>query len=781
MYLIELNRWNITQGLPTKPYTNADYLMADQNIQGINNALQFAFANGYTHVVLPKGNYALCYPREIKMISNLTFDLNGSTLKVIYDSDSKSPFDTRTTADYYNFKGNSIAFDNVTNAHLVGGNIIGCRDDRSFSNVTQERKMEHTYGVVFQKSTRFCSIKNCIVRDYMGDNITFSSSAVRELVEFNLNLTANSIDYITGQLIPSTTTLASGYITIPTDIPFTSFLIAGAGYTRLTALNTKEVDVFFYRADNSFIGVLKKRKIYSDITIPIGAAKMRMIFFNETNPLKNLQISLKFGLIPHHNIVEHNEIFNGHRGGISLGGSYNIVQHNVIRDNGKGSNSFLDGKPIFSDPTRYGINQEDSYGDNCVIRNNLIYGSNHGILAGCYSIQIENNHIYNIDSIGINLYSLLYANVKGNVIYNCTTSIGLMSSNFGNAYVNIAENSINGGNLSFNSNNSYQINVTDNNFVDVPSIHMGSSTINNAFKNNRIKYSSVVGTPSLTAYKMENCIFDSTTLRDFTLKVYEQMGCTFNNLKISIQTLNGTTKRERVSIESALYTNSILINLLFGTKDRTVSISKSKFIDTVIKVGNINTAGYQALTTLEDCQLVANSINYLLATDSNQPSAMIKLYRCKIEIYNTAFSYLIQHDKTIILDVFTQFLKECDIQYSGTSPLNLIYYNNSKPMISFISTDNRFTNINLPAEEAGVFIGYDVEDTYKAFNVTLQPNGTSYSATILHNLNTLEPFVLCLNNASEIVQLGITIINPNSILIKSSSSTTLAVVTVKRV
>jgi hypothetical protein len=54
--------------------------------------------------------------------------------------------------------------------------------------------MEHTYGVVFQRSTKYSSVKHCIVRDYMGDNVTFSSSAVRELAEFNLNLTVNSLD-----------------------------------------------------------------------------------------------------------------------------------------------------------------------------------------------------------------------------------------------------------------------------------------------------------------------------------------------------------------------------------------------------------------------------------------------------------------------------------------------------------------------------------------------------------------------------------------------------------
>ena len=151
MYLIELDRWNIKQGLPVKPYTAADYVTADANIQGINNAIQYAYSNGHTSIVLPRGQYALCYPREIKMVSNMTFDLNGSTLKVIYDSDRKSPFDTRTTTDYYNFKGNSIVFENVTNAHLIGGTIIGCRDDRSFSNVTAEEEWNILMVLYFKK------------------------------------------------------------------------------------------------------------------------------------------------------------------------------------------------------------------------------------------------------------------------------------------------------------------------------------------------------------------------------------------------------------------------------------------------------------------------------------------------------------------------------------------------------------------------------------------------------------------------------------------------------
>ncbi|PFZ46267.1 hypothetical protein COL56_27630, partial [Bacillus pseudomycoides] len=86
IYSIDLDKWGIKKGLPNKPYVDTDYIQADKNIQGINAALQYASENDYSEARLPKGEYALCYPREIRMVSNLNLNLNGSTLKVIYDS-----------------------------------------------------------------------------------------------------------------------------------------------------------------------------------------------------------------------------------------------------------------------------------------------------------------------------------------------------------------------------------------------------------------------------------------------------------------------------------------------------------------------------------------------------------------------------------------------------------------------------------------------------------------------------------------------------------------------
>lgn len=705
VYVIELERWGITEGLPTKPYTNNDYFMADANIQGINNALSYAYDNGYTRVVLPRGQYAICYPRTIQMRSHITFHLNQSTLKVIYDSDNKSPFDTRTGTDYFNFIGTSITFTNVTNAHLIGGTLIGCRDDRSFSN-SNERRQEHTYGILLSRGTNHSSVKHCIVRDYMGDGISMDSRSPSELAEFNLNLTLNSIDNSTGQLTSSSNSLTSGFITLR-DYPV--FSVAGFGYNRTTNIITKEVDVFFYREDNTYL--LKRqmhRKIYTPITIPVGAKKVRFVFRQETNPLKNMSITLKFGNPPHHNIIEHNEVFANHRGGITLGGSYNVIQHNVIRDNGFHQ---LDDKPLFNDPTRYGINQEDSYGDNCVIRHNLIYNTNHAILAGCYSVYIENNHIYNVTGIGINLYSLSFATVKGNYLYSCGSSaLGLMTANLPGAHVHISDNSVQNTPVNI-SGSGYTVFVRGNTFVDVPMLNMPASRLTDVFKDNILMYTRhYSGTePTMRIDKIEECQFESNSnsIRSVRLITNSILGSAFDNIRLKLDTRNNTTITGRVTIHNCSFSNSRIDNHVSLTKEREVNVTDSIFLNSRLFVGNINTPYENPLLTVKNSSFLINNITTLINNDINNENGygIIKISDCDIEIVNSNFNPLITNSFT--WRTFEFHMKNCNVKYTGTDPLNLVYYSRLISMRKFISANNRFVNINLPAADEGVFVGYD--------------------------------------------------------------------------
>ncbi|GBG07634.1 hypothetical protein PAT3040_02190 [Paenibacillus agaridevorans] len=701
-------------GLPAKPYTDANYLQADKNVQGFNNALQWAYENGYRMVIVPTGSYAICYPRTIMVTqSNMTFDFGGSTLKVIYDSTRKSPFDTRTgVTDFYNFPGRdssgndgvSIKLQSVTDSHIRNLILIGDKADRSFTN-SAEAAIEWTYGIQIVRGSSYCSVRNCTISSYMGDGISLDSTGFFDYAEFALGLTVNDINRATGAVIPATgKTLVSQLLTIPTT-GYSSFLVAGAGYSRQTAITNKEVDVAYYAADNTYLGYYSNKKIYTPISIPPEARKFRFLFNNETNTAKNMQMTLKFGLTPHHNTIEYNEVYNLHRGGITLGGNYNIVQHNSIHD----GTGVLDRKPIFPDPTRYGINQEDSYGDNCVVRNNLFYNLFHGALIGCWTIEIHNNHFYNLSSIGINLYSLHMANVRENYLYRCQTGIGLMDAHLPHAHVNIEDNTIAYASNAGLGGTGYDVYFYGNTLIDTNSFAMADDDTIICRGNHFVWTDQFSGIPTVTANRVEQCSFEGwNAQREFTLKAYEASDSVFTNLNVRIETRNGAKTAENVLFRSSAFTRCILNNHQLSTRQRQVQINGSKLTDTVVKLGNINTPEESPLTTLNECDLYANTITYMFQGEFNTGVGRIEVNRCRIIIANSTFAYLLTNVFNVASTIIFS-IKRSTLTYTGTGRLNLQYYNptNKRAVRLFATSRNILRNINPPAPEAGIVIEYD--------------------------------------------------------------------------
>lgn len=716
-YMIENARWGITTGIPAKPYVTADYIRANANVQGLNNAIQWAADNGYSYIILPKGTYPICYPRTIMITqSNITVDFNSSTLKVIYDSDRQSPFDTRTgITDFYNFPGKfsntndgvSIKLQGATNSHINNLVLIGCKEDRSF-NVAAEAAIEWTYGIQVIRGTSKSSVRNCKVSSYMGDGISFDSTSFYEYAEFGLGLTVNDIDRKTGTLIPAAgKTLVTQMLNIPTT-EYDSFLIGGAGFTRQTAINTKEVDVFYYAADNTYLGRYEYKKIYTPISIPPGAKKFRFLFNNETNTTKNMQIILKFGLTPHHNIVEYCEVYNIHRGGITLGGNYNVVQNCILHD----GTGVMDRKPGFTDPTRYGINQEDSYGDNCIIRNNLFYNLYHGILAGCYTIEIHNNHFYNLSGIGINLYSLHVANIKENYLYRCQTGIGLMSAHLQNAHVNIENNTIAFTNSVGLGGNGYDVYFQRNTIIDAGVFFMPNDD-KFICRNNHFRWTDTyTGIPAITANRVENCTFEGLSVqREIYLRAYEIVNTVMTNINLRMETRNQKTAVEKITFTDCRFRKCLLNNHIFSTKQRTAIFIQCKLSDSVVKIGSINTPGESPITKLSDCELFVTANTYLFQTEFNSGYGWLEVDHSRIEISNSSFLYLLTNAFSVA-GTNSIFLKDTEIIYTGAGRLTLAYYNttNKKAVKLVSSARTVFTNINPPVEEAGIYIDYDPKE-----------------------------------------------------------------------
>ena len=70
-YMIDLDNFNI----------NNEGMDAINTTDGINNALTFAKNNGYTTVIMPKGEYLISKDSQIELSGGITLDLNGSILR----------------------------------------------------------------------------------------------------------------------------------------------------------------------------------------------------------------------------------------------------------------------------------------------------------------------------------------------------------------------------------------------------------------------------------------------------------------------------------------------------------------------------------------------------------------------------------------------------------------------------------------------------------------------------------------------------------------------------
>ncbi|WP_459503092.1 right-handed parallel beta-helix repeat-containing protein [Bacillus sp. C1] len=693
-YLIDLEKWGIKKGLPNKPYVDADYIQADKNIQGINNALQYAYENGYTTVVLPRGDYALCYPREILMREGVDLNLNRSKLKVIFDSNKKSPLDTRTGTDYYNFVGITFVFEKVENATIRNGEIVGCREDRSFFDV-KEVAVEHSYGVVFRKGARFNILEHCKVRDYMGDNISFLSTAYTNYVEFDEGNTIESLDYKTGQPIavttPKTTITKMLPIQFDAQKQIDSMYIAGSGYTRLTGLVNKFFDIFFYDKDNKFIGVHKRRRIYSNISIPKGANKYRLQFLDETI-VRQHSITVWFGHIPSHNVIQKCDITNGHRGGITFGGSHNIIENNVIHGNGKGLAYFLDGKPLFNDPTRYAINMEDSYGSKCVIRNNDIYDSFHGILVGCYDVDIYNNHIHDTDFTAVNLYAMSTAKIRDNYFYNNLNNLSLMDPQLYSPYVLVEGNTFVGGKFNLNQSSPYRVEIRHNHFENMGSIFLPEGF---TMSDCHITYTETVSGAWLLINKLKNCTFkahSTSAQRELIIKTFQVDNCSFENFKVRFEPQNNKVLSEFIIVDSD-FVNCEVRNHIFNGCPLNAKIKNSKLTDTVIQVGITNVENQTPYTILEDCTVSVEKKNNLFSSETNRQYTTFKAVNCKVTINNPTFNTVLASGSVNSANELV--LENSEFIYTGSTPLNLKAYTNKKHIRNFVDSDNIFININL--------------------------------------------------------------------------------------
>lgn len=424
---IDLDKYGIVEGdLSHKaPYSDEEYEIAYNNMDGFKTALNDLSSQGYHQIYLPKGTYIMCYRNPgvlwthdsgwgIMIPSNVEFNLNGSTIKVIFDSDNKNPYDT-TSNKPSDLGGNLFIFSKSYYSTLKNGIILGDRYERSFNDST-EKSRDYTYGIHITNGSSHCKIEDIDISGFMGDainsNQNHNTDFGNSIVYTNVTFTNSSLSTKDGSIESKP---ASNYVFTSDYIDLSSIVSTGCraitlrtnlGYTYVFDADVS-FKVFLYDENQTFI---KFDEYDQTDNIPLTSnTKYCKISLVDYDKVGESTISPVFQLSPTSPEFLHItncKIYNNHRGGISNLPNDSIVEFCEIFENGTAG---TEGFPVFTDTTRYAINCEDHMIRNLVVKNNYIHDGYNGILLTCKNAVITENVIKNFPTSSV--YSMHASNI----------------------------------------------------------------------------------------------------------------------------------------------------------------------------------------------------------------------------------------------------------------------------------------------------------------------------------------------------------------------------------
>ncbi|WP_182004770.1 right-handed parallel beta-helix repeat-containing protein [Priestia aryabhattai] len=405
-YLVELSRWGIKN----------DKTASTTTATGINNAFKWAYDNGYSSVVLPKGEYLIPPSISITPQNNTYYDFNGS----------KVYMETNNAQQYAVIKiGSSDSTKKAHHITIANGEFVGDRYTHDYSD-TSGGNHEWGHCISLKGSCKFIRIENCIMRDGTGDGLTGEYNYDVWLYPTASNFEVGGINKTTGANVTASTTVRT--IT-PYDVSHFrvtnndgKFLLSGNGYSVLAGITTDVFDVYFYDANGAFLSVAENKTWYQDIDRPTGATKMHFVLHQATTA--NISFEVRAEPRPEFITVENCEIHHNRRLGIACTGMrYFYIMNNELHHN----TGYVGG----------GIDIEDGYrsNQNIYIIGNKFYGHgvNDVIVVGTYYVTIANNS-FNSNCGG----SGRYWNIIGNYFQRAGGSITASDVIFSNNSVHDA-------------------------------------------------------------------------------------------------------------------------------------------------------------------------------------------------------------------------------------------------------------------------------------------------------------------------------------------------------
>jgi hypothetical protein len=365
----------------------------------------------------------------------------------------------------------------------------------------------------------------------------------------------------------------------------------------------------------------------------------------------------------------------------------------------------LDGIPTFPDTTCYAINQEDSYGDNTIIRDNVIIDGYHGILIRGYSAFVENNIIHNMDGHGIVVYDQESIAIRGNYLHRAGLQLfGTSGHSF--SFVQVSANTFIDSGCDL-SNSGYDVDAHGNFFIDVlPQV--GTRT---KFNNNTIRFINARNDIFFDSYKTfkNNVVFSKPEDMDAGVKpiIYVQgtelsigIGNEFKNMEFRY---NGTSNTTFI-VDNCTFTDCKISN---QTSNQSVHLKNCTLVDSFISPNEINGTVNSHKFTLTNCTIESNKLIKLIdcVTNVNGGATTVTLDKCNMTIKNSDFVNMFTN--VYSTSSINGVIKNSTIEYTGSPSLLISCYASDNIVNSSVISNNKFNNIGFKSMSGAKYLSYD--------------------------------------------------------------------------
>ena len=396
-YVIDLEKYGITKADYTEPFTEENYNVAHANGVGIQAAIDDAKAAGATKIILPAGNYPLCYESDANTTYNAVIDASdidfygeGAKLYVIFDEGGTNPYFTGDNPR--ELCGVVI----VTNRDVHGFHLVGERAYRHRSDSAPWK--DESKGIGLTKDTDGNKISNCFIELFSGDGIG-NRSYMTQLAGWTSDADAlfTSVDWdnTSEEFVASAykfTSIKHGAYWIDQTKPL---LVRSSSYYLYSAAPLR---VLCFDQDENYIGDIRFWQGEYFYFLPgtyYWYLQLTREIAHDTSMTETWPHFIGVGKYQR-TTIEGCEIRLNQRGGLSNLPNGSVIKDCLIHTNGGAYGEMW----AYYDSTQFGIDIEDIYIHNFTIQNCVFARNLSAVLYRCWGINILDCTFYgNVNSL----------------------------------------------------------------------------------------------------------------------------------------------------------------------------------------------------------------------------------------------------------------------------------------------------------------------------------------------------------------------------------------------